>query len=141
MTTITAHALRSISLDMFADLTAISFRLAAVRDGWTTLIFDGNLSPEVQAAIRARLESRNDADQALREAARQAWATDQAFLDTTVPQLLAGADAIIALAGSSAQEKDLARGIKALTHHCEALTQQLIEVGRLVLADIEGDDA
>lgn len=140
MTTVTGNPHRPISLDMFADLTLAAFR-PEWSQGRVTLIFDADLTPEQQDAIKARLESRNDQDQALRAAARQAWTADQVFLDTTAGQLFAGADAIIANTASSAQEKDLARGIKALTGHVSALTRQLIEVGRLVLADIEGDDA
>ena len=80
MTTISATMTRSYTPDMFADLTDVPHARTFDRpSGVTTLTFDGTLSPEVEAAIWSRMESRDDADQLRRatlRADRNALAAD-----------------------------------------------------------------
>ena len=66
MTRIDGRVQRSISLDLYADITDAPL----VAWGRDFLEFDGDLTEEQQAAIWARMESRDDADQAARAALR-----------------------------------------------------------------------
>ena len=67
MTAITVVAARTWTQAMFDDLTDIPHvRTFDKPSGITTLTFDGDLAPEVEHAIWARMESKNDVDQAKR---------------------------------------------------------------------------
>ena len=69
-TTVTGRVVRSISLDTFADITDAPLAPGGIRsDGLT---FDGDLTDEQQTAIWARMESRDDTDQARRAVLRDA---------------------------------------------------------------------
>jgi hypothetical protein len=58
---------RSFQPDMFDDLTAPALLVEwPMVDGARTLTFDADLPPEVVTAIRARMTSRDDDDQAAR---------------------------------------------------------------------------
>ena len=71
MTTIAAVMARSYIPEMFADLTDVPHTRTFDRpSGVTTLAFDGTLSTEDEHAIWARMESRNDVDQAKRATLR-----------------------------------------------------------------------
>ena len=71
MTTIAATMTRSYTPDMFDDLTDVPHVRTFDRpSGVTTLTFDGVLPPEVEHAIWARMESRDDADQSRRATLR-----------------------------------------------------------------------
>ena len=73
MTVIVVCAARSYSPAMFEDLTDVPHvRVFDKPSGVTTLTFDGDLSAEVADAIWARMESKNDADQAKRADLRAA---------------------------------------------------------------------
>lgn len=75
-TTVLAVAARSIGYDTFADLLPDGCRVESVRKEGALLAvtFDADLEPAVVQAIRDRMTSRDDADQA--ERARIAAALD-----------------------------------------------------------------
>lgn len=70
---------RSVGLDSFADITPVEVSSIA-RDG---IDFDGDLTPEQQDAVWARMTSRDDADQAMRANIADLRATAAALTATT----------------------------------------------------------
>lgn len=67
MTVIAEVMARSYSFTMFDDLTSVPHvRTFDKPSGVTTLTFADDLPPEVEAAIRDRMTSKNDVDQAKR---------------------------------------------------------------------------
>lgn len=67
MTTVTARAGRSVGYSTFDDLTpGAGVSDILTKDGLTTVTFDGTLAPAQVDAVRARMESRDDADQTRR---------------------------------------------------------------------------
>lgn len=71
MTTISAVMRRTYTPTMFDDLTDVLHTRAFDKaTSITTLTFDGDLEPAVSDAIWARMESRDDVDQAKRAALR-----------------------------------------------------------------------
>jgi hypothetical protein len=68
MTTVTASAMRPISSDMFLDITGPDCAVTSIRaDGSDlTVTFDGDLTDAQVQAIRDRMTSRDDTDQAAR---------------------------------------------------------------------------
>lgn len=71
MSTIAAVMRRSYTADMFDDLAAVPhLRAWDKATGVTTLTFDGVLDENTTHAIRARMESTDDTDQASRTGLR-----------------------------------------------------------------------
>lgn len=74
MTTIAAVMARSYTSHMFDDLTDPDLSHTRTLDkqtGVTTLVFAGELDGATEDAIRDRMTSRNDADQAARDVLRE----------------------------------------------------------------------
>lgn len=87
MTTVVANAARPIGSDSFRDLPGLEDTAAtvAVSAGKVVVTFDADLSPEQTAAVRDRMESRDDTDQQRRATLRAAatgHATNLAELNT-----------------------------------------------------------
>lgn len=72
MTSVVAVMRRSYTVGMFDDLTGglVCTRTLDKATGITTLDFDGDLTNEQVDAVWARMESKDDADQAQRAALR-----------------------------------------------------------------------
>lgn len=68
MTLVEGSVVRSISEGMYADITGPDVRMVGF--GPTYLEFDGDLTPEQVSAIRDRMGSKDDADQAARAGLR-----------------------------------------------------------------------
>lgn len=94
MTSISAVMARSYSPDMFADLGLWPVREWDKASGVTTLVFDGDLDAPIVAAIRARMTSRDDADQAAR--ANLAALRDSVTADPSLENVAALATAVAA---------------------------------------------
>jgi hypothetical protein len=64
MSVVTAAALRSISSDTFDDLLPEGVAVETIRaeESMLTVAFTADLAPEVEAAIRDRMTSRDDAE-------------------------------------------------------------------------------
>lgn len=73
-TTVAAVMARSFRPDMFDDLAPLVDPRPKRVDGTTVLVFDGALDDETVTAIRDRMTSRDDEDQADRTKLRQAAA-------------------------------------------------------------------
>lgn len=65
MTTVCADAARPIGADSFADITDVPASVA-VSDGKVAVTFDAELTPEQVTAVRDRMTSTDDVDQAER---------------------------------------------------------------------------
>lgn len=86
MTTIAARMARSYAANMFADLTDVPHARSLVA-GVTTLTFDGDLDAETERAVRDRMTSRDDDDQAARADLRAK--RDAAIAAPTLPNVAA----------------------------------------------------
>lgn len=71
-TIVAAAARRPIAYDSFADLTNVPVERVVEWGGVATVTFGGVLSDQARQAVWSRMVSRNDEDQAAREALRQA---------------------------------------------------------------------
>lgn len=117
----------------FADITPATVTIEPHPNGSdAVLTFDADLTGDQIAAVaeRARMPS---AERTLRDRARNALTSNQAWVDNVYPQLVAGADAILNDASASTQEKNLAQGVKSLANQLRDVTQQNNVLIRLVV--------
>lgn len=121
---------RSISLDMFADLTPIRFS-PRFEGGTVELVFAEPLPADVAERIRERIESRDDADATIRKQAKAAHASNAAFIADVVPGLLVAAQAVIDDTAATTREQSLARAVKALAAQADASARHVIALIRL----------
>gem|GEM_PF-5423120 len=70
MTTVSGIRRRTVGPDTFADLTSVPVAVGGIT--LTGITFDGDLTPGEVSAVWARMESRDDADQADRATLRAA---------------------------------------------------------------------
>lgn len=76
---------RPLTLADFAGLSAPATAIGTNDNGDFTVTFDGDLTPLEQAFVRRRVQSLSTAAEAIREAAENAVANNQAFLALTTP--------------------------------------------------------
>lgn len=131
-----------------ADLSDITSK-EIVRRGYVTV--DGEESYEVQfavnltvdevAKVKRRLTYASNVEEALVAQAGSALATNKTFYESTAPQLVAGADSIIAAPTlTQANIRSLAQGIKALANQLDAQARQTNVLIRLQLRELDTTD-
>lgn len=113
-----------------ADLTSKEiidrgWRADSAGDEAYVIQFAVNLSADEEAAIRRRLTTANAVEEELHRRGAVALGTNRTFREQTVPQIVAGAEAIIANPTlTQANMRALAQGLKAVTNQMDAVTQQ-----------------
>lgn len=114
--------LRELTPNLFADITSSPYTVDNSYE-MIRLIFDDDLTPIEQMRVRWRVTLSPELEDLFNDALG-AVQNNTNFKDVTVPQLASGADAIIAAPGSSAQEKQLAQGIKLLGAQASSIASQ-----------------
>jgi hypothetical protein len=107
--------------------------------GDLTLTFEADLTAEQQQQV-IYIVQHTENERTITTAAHDALASNQTWITNVHPQIISGADAIIGAAGSSAQEKNLANGVKSLADRTKILAQQNNALIRLVLQQFDGTD-
>ncbi len=145
--TIPSHTLRRpVDEAMFTDITTVPVvRVEDTGDGTLTIEFGGDLTADQVEAVKRRLQTANAQEEALWVKADAALDTNRTFRDTTSDQLVAGAQLIIDDASMTQAEvvtyvRDLARAVKTLTNHVEALSRQNIVLIRMAVQQLEGTE-
>lgn len=114
-------------------------RFEYLPSGELLIEFNGNMNNQELGEMAKKTRTTTTSHD-LKSAAISAIAANDAWRTNTLPQIQSGADAIIAAASSSAQEKQLAQGIKSVASALGSHSQILNAVIKLVLDRLDQDD-
>lgn len=124
--------------DMFSDITtAPVLAYGDTPEGYFSVEFDGTLTGEQIERVELRLTTATANEETIRLKAYNALQTNLTFKNTTGPQVVTGADAIINSATTSTVQKDLARGIKTLANFAMTLSEENNALIRLELNQMD----
>lgn len=139
--------LRPIENIDISDLTAsvVTGPPDLVRDeyGMTlgmSIPFDVEPTAEEQRRIIARMTTASSNEESVRESAFAALDDNRAWVTTTHPQIITGADSIIDSPTATAREKQLAQAVKALGNQVADLCKQNNGLIRFALRKFDGTD-
>ena len=136
MREVVARLQAAIGFDSFADLTDVPVEaVSTAPDGRALVRFAADLPPEVVEKVRARMEGRTADDIRLREQAITARTDNAAWLVDVLPLIESRAQAIVDHAQTSAADKELAKGVRAVADQVAALTRQVNVLIRLQAED------
>ena len=136
MREVLARLRAAIGFDSFADLTNVPVEaVSTAPDGRAVVRFADVLPPEVVEKVRARMEGLTPEDVALRDQARTAHTDNKTWVSDVLPVIESRAQAIVNHAQTSAADKELAKGVRAVADQVAALTRQVNVLIRLQAED------